>query len=484
MQGDSTLVLNYIIYNPRHKINLSLFEAEKYESAVVVQSLVGTLVFYSNFGRYEPRIATSWERIAPNVWEFHLSEKHRCENGEQITAESFKKSLERTVVIFAKLGYVPVLSELKGYNEFIAINRNKRLSEITSLAGIVADGNRLRFEFTKPVKSGLLQILSFSPFGYLSMENFNEDGAWRDVERFVSSGPYRVERIAIGENYTLTRNDGWPQFLKGSPEKIVIHHDSSAVESNTPVIVDAFTQNFSHEALSRYKLVPEYINSVLLGNLDGGYFSTIAARSAFKREFERIRDSILPLNFDGNDRSSAFYPTQAPPEDPILHKSREDLLATKYPLKIEGKEPEPGTPRHYAWKVLEKVLSEHKIPYVFSNTSGSFAEMTNRSYDIRIRGSSIGGGVEPWGLFVIFCSPFGINFPDPSGRVCQLVRDFENDEINEQQTAAKFHHIVEEDAAILPVSHFGINMYFSDRIDRSSVSPLLSVIRFDQLRID
>src|SRR5688572_28555930 len=68
----ASLDLRYILWKPRAPITLNLFEAERYEAAVVVQPLIGNLVYYSNFGRYQPRLAQKWERVGPNVWSFEL----------------------------------------------------------------------------------------------------------------------------------------------------------------------------------------------------------------------------------------------------------------------------------------------------------------------------------------------------------------------------------------------------------------------------
>ena len=104
--------LYYFTLNPRQDITLDLFEAEKYESAIIVQQLVGNLIYYSNFGRYEPRIAESWFREDDRTWVFNLGPDFRCEDGEIIDAISFKESLERTLHIYSKMGDVPVLSPL------------------------------------------------------------------------------------------------------------------------------------------------------------------------------------------------------------------------------------------------------------------------------------------------------------------------------------------------------------------------------------
>ena len=155
--------LNYVLWQPRAPITLDLYEAERYEAAVIVQQLIGNLVYYSNFGRYEPRLAKKWQRVSPQIWSFEMHTNLFCENGEPITPESLKRSIMKSIRFMNKSGEVPVLSRLVGFKEFLDGN--------SSLPGISSHGNFIDFEFTRPMRDGVLQILSFAQFGYICSEN-------------------------------------------------------------------------------------------------------------------------------------------------------------------------------------------------------------------------------------------------------------------------------------------------------------------------
>lgn len=474
--------LYYTIIQPRQKINLNLFEAEKYESAVLVQQLVGTLVYFSNLGRYETRLASSWELDDEKTWTFHLKDNLKCEDGELINATTFKSSLERMLLIFEKKGGVPILSSLVGYKEFITKNREATdIENLKPLGGIEAKGLKLTFKFDKKIKSGLLQILSFSPFGYISSKNLNSEGEWKNNSFFNSSGPYIVKEIKIGTEYQLERNPYWADFNINSPDTVVINHDDNKIDNSQAVIVDAFTNEYSNAKLSLYKLVPEYINSVLLGNLHEGYFSNVEHRKKFKAVFDKLSEQTLPLNFGVNSRSNTFYPSQKTSDIELFNVSK--IVRPKKQLLIEGKIPIEGTSRWHSWAVLKKTLDALEFSYAFALNESSFAEITNLKYDLRIRGSSIGGGVEPWGIYVAFCSAVGIRFPDPQNQICKLYEDYELDLINDEQFTSGFLKLVEEQAAVLPVSHYGVQLYLSDKIDLVTLSPLLAIVKFDQLGV-
>lgn len=476
--------LNYIIIKPRQNINLNIFESEKYEPAIIVQQLVGTLVYYSNFGRCEPRLAESWERTDEYTWKFNLKDNLFCENGEHITPNSFKKSLEKSLYIYEKMGGVPVLSSLKGYQKFQNENHNStNINELEPLDGLIANESQLIFKFDQKIKSGLLQILAFTPFGYICSENFTSEGKWKNDLKFISSGPYIVDSIEIGKKYTLAKNPKWTDFKEHAPSKIYFTHSDTNIDNTSPTIIDAFTNEYKSTSLNQYQLVLEYLNSILLGNTEKGYFKSILNRQKFKSLTAKVNNDTLPSKFGVNIRSNTFYPNQQITLTPTLQSTQFDLERPTSPLIIEGSLPIEGTARWYAWTVLKKTLDSLNFPYKFAGNESSFAEITNKNYDIRIRGSSIGGGVEAWGLFVSFCSSMGINFPDPDGRVCSLINDYEKDKLNDEELSDQFFPIIEEQAAILPISHYGVNMFISDHLDTTTFSPLMAIMKFDQINI-
>lgn len=469
--------LRYILPSPRAPITLDLFEAESYEPAVVVQQLVGNLVYFSNKGRYEPRLAKSWRRVEPTVWEFELHEGLVCENGEKIDAEGFKRSLKRIIKKMAKGGTVPVLNKLVGFEDYI--NGDGELS------GIESSGLTLRFKFVEPTRSGVVQILSFAPFGYICEDNLNPDGSWKDNKRFISSGPYRVESIEIGSRYVLVRRDDWKlPFSESAPSKVIITHDvPTEFGSDAVWIVDPRWVSVSlPEEFERYDLVPEYLNSILLGNLQSGFFSRIENRRYFKGLVEKHRDLLVPEKWGNSVRSSSMYPTQAV-NPPIPVPTVTPVTPPSEPLIIEGKEPKSEQGR-YTWKVLKAALDEANIKYQFAGNEFNTAEKINQNYDIRIRGPSIGGGVEAWGLRILFCSKLGVAMPDPTGNICRLLDAYERDEINDEQLTKKFLEQVELDAAIITIAHFGHSFYLSPSIKKESLSPALSIVRFDQLEVE
>jgi hypothetical protein len=471
-------------HKPTSPITLDLFEAEKYQPAVIVQQLIGNLVYYSNHGRYEPRLAESWQRLTPKIWSFKLKSELKCENGEAITTESFKKSLERSIITLSKKGNLPVFNKLLGYSDF--------LKGKSSLDGIVALNEYLEFHFEEPIRSGLVQFLSFAPFGYICQGNLASDGSWKDKTKFISSGAYRVKDLSIGIKYVLEKRPDWIGYKENSPDIVSISHNLPAGEDlKFPGIIDSFSELASlPNGYSQFQIVPEYLNTIALGGLKSGFFSSLKNRKIFKTTINHHR-SVVPQKWNNHIQSSTFYPSQQLNKDKVednisIAKGSKPETFNKHitPLMIEGKNPLVDTPRWYAWQILHAALEDLGWPYKFANNESTWSEMSDTNYDIRIRNPSVGGGVEPWGLGILFCSPLGSKLPDPSGKICQMLEKYENNQLDDEELSKLFFKSIEDDSAVIPISHYGIQWYISSGIKQESISPLISVVRFDDLELE
>ena len=489
--GTGEKILHYFMLNPRYQITLDLYEAEAYEAAVVVQPLIGTLVYYSNHGRYEPRLAKSWHRRTPLIWEFELRPNLQCENGEIINPISFKQSIERSLKYFANFP-VPILSKLEGYGEFI---KGKK-----EISGITTTENKLIFTFIHPVRSGLVQILSFSPFGFIAKDNLNSDSSWKDKSKFISSGPYKVTSIEIGKSYILEANASWFEPLSiSAPTKIVFSQNlrdfqdiaDFNIKKTDYLILDNFNLVVSHiEGLEAFKLVPEYLHTVLLGNLERGIFAHKENRKILRASINKNK-KVFNWPSGNNLESKTFYPNQyfvEPKEESAGPNEDFAIDRSKFagPIVVDGVTHEKINDlmeETFTWKIVKKSLEDLKIPYHLASNDQSTTHIVNQNYDLRIRTQSVGGGVEVWGLGVVFCSAMGVMMPDPSGRVCKMINEYENDLIDLEKFTTLFFKSVEEDSAIIPIYHRGGELFLSHNIDLSSINPTLNVIKFDQLKL-
>ena len=471
-------MLNYIL-RPDSKsktpISLDLFEAERYEAAVVVQQLVGNLIYYSNHGKYEPRLPESFEQISATEWIFTLRPGFRCNDGEEITAAGFKRSIELTILGLSHLNSVPIFKELVGYDSFLAGH--------ASLSGIRTDGDRISFEFNSPMRDGLLQTLAFAPYGYICAANRKPDGTWINQNKFVSSGPYRVKANLPNNGFELEQREDWPLKAARSPKVVQVIQDFSILVSALgPTIID--TRARLENILSSYKslkLVPEYLAPIILGGIEEmNFFSRVENRIRLRAAVEKSR-TASPDYWKTFSQSQYFYPSKRYPiSNDVVGCDMDKPIA---PLVIEGEEPIPDTINFVKWQILESALKCLNWDYTFAVNVSTFATKSDPSVDIRIPNPAIGVALEAWGISSFFCSFLGGNLPDPSGRIRRLVEIFETGEITEQEFTTQFGASVSEDSAVLPLGHYGLQFYLSPEIRESSLSPLLSIVRFEDLEI-
>lgn len=133
--------------------------------------------------------------------------------------------------------------------------------------------------------------------------------------------------------------------------------------------------------------------------------------------------------------------------------------------------------------LLTNILKDAKLDYRFSGASNTYEAISDTSVDIRRLSISVGGEVRPWTIRVLFCSPLSYSMPDPSGKICKMVDDYDKGAISLEDATQVFLDSVENDAAILTVRHFGQHLFLTKSIDQESFGPSLSIMRFDQLRL-
>lgn len=468
--------LHYGLYS-KHPLSLNLYEAETYSNAVIVQPLIGNLVRYSNMGRYEPFLAESWEMETPNQWNFKLRKNLVCENGEVIDPATFKRSIELSLRKLSQGSPPAVLSKLEGYSAFIKKASNE-------ISGIRAEDSYIRFSFESEIDDGVVQILSFAPFGYICSGNRDgETGEWNDESKFISSGPYRLSNFLADVKYDFELREGFGSI--GAPANVEIHvtkTETGTIQLPEPAIFDnALTSTAELEGATKISLVPEYLNYVSLSPV--GALKDKALRSQFAAKFNAIKATSIGRYPKGYTIAQSFYPSQ-----PAHETEGTDFATAQKPtqsIRILGKEPKAGVRAIATWSLIRETLEALGWKYHFEGEGLTYFESNDPSnYDIRMGSASIGGGVEPWAIDVLYCSDFGPRLPDPDGEVCDLLPKLRNGGITLEDLPSQFELANSRGKSVLPVAHYGITMFVSPGIDRESVSPLISVLRFDELRME
>ncbi|SOC40183.1 ABC transporter substrate-binding protein [Ureibacillus acetophenoni] len=145
-----------------------------------------------NDGEIEPIIAESWEIIEPDLWEFKLHENITFHNGDKLTAEDVKFSLERIALDETLLGH-----------DF------SKIQEV-----IVVDEYKVQIKTDGPAPS-LLQLLTMPGGDILPKKYIEENGIDHFIQNPIGSGPYKFVEWKKDDRVVLEKN---PDYFLYEPK--------------------------------------------------------------------------------------------------------------------------------------------------------------------------------------------------------------------------------------------------------------------------
>lgn len=456
------------------QISTDILEIETYSNNLVVAPAIGNLVTHFSDDRPVPYLAKSWKKEGMK-WIFEIREGLQCENGEKITAQGFAKSLSKSIRLYSQWNEHPIFKHLIGYNGLL---KNKQ----TNFDGIKAEGNSLIFTFSKVIRGGFLEHLTMAPFGYICDANYDGD-KWRDSTKIISSGPYTLDPIVLQENYTLRRREDWPAEFKGDLKKVIIYRQGVDGFKKTigPRIVEM--QNPTPEELAKFKNIRQIPQNLIVVKLNAKHrtFADINYRTQFLESFRRHFNAY---KFDSNSvfKTEHFFAN----DKSILQAVTAPKASLKKEIKLLAKVmiKGPNTPNDINKEVMQKVAQELGWIIEFdSEPYESFRTTFNDPrYDLYVQAAEIGGGFEGWVIDMLFCSDVGDRWPDPSGRICELTKEYNSTDLSEIEASQKFQNYLIDDAALIPTFHRGGFYLFSDEVDIKSLSPMITRVRFEEIK--
>ncbi|HSI67654.1 MAG TPA: ABC transporter substrate-binding protein [Planococcus sp. (in: firmicutes)] len=142
---------------------------------------------------FQPDLAESWENIDDNTWRFQLREGVTFHNGEELTADDVKFTLER-------VAQDETLLEHGNYNQIESVN-------------VLSD---YEFEIvTVNPEPAMLNRLSRLGSGILPQEYIETEGWEVFLEQPVGTGPYQFKEWQRDDRLTL---EAYPEYFGGEPE--------------------------------------------------------------------------------------------------------------------------------------------------------------------------------------------------------------------------------------------------------------------------
>ncbi len=483
--------LNFFLGRKERTISFAPQDSDALINAFFLEQIIGTLVRLSPSGRYEPYLAESWTLSEDSkTWKFRLKPGNRCEDGTLINAPNYIAGLKKTLRLLAGFTELPILNQLDGWNEFVK-NGN-------SFPGLQATSDvEVRFDFSTKPSSGFLEYLGLPYMGFYCGSNFNSDGTWRDKNYAFSSSAYRLE--TRGEHFPikLVRRDGWFASKQNSPHEIIFESDSfeNSLRRIGPNSILYENLNASFETLDGFQIIRS-IPSLLA-------YVSISPNRQLKdaRKRREIRDAIdlqkrkEPFKFLGASMASTLYPQMKVtlPTDKFVSPTAPDERPLE-PLVVfhaGGNTPRSIYLKNLVQESVERGLG-YKLKFVEqSQLSKGHMEgwKDSKAFDLKLGAVDIGGGIENQLIKFMFCSKLGTGFSDPSGRICGLVETAEKShgDLMSAEDAQiyyqKLSEILNDDACLIPVLHFGATWIVGEKVDMTGFSPNMGVPYFDQIEI-
>ncbi|HII91675.1 MAG TPA: ABC transporter substrate-binding protein [Methanosarcina sp.] len=166
------------------------------EKAAITETLVGANEDFS----LKPELATSWEQLDENTWEFKLRNNVTFHDGSKMTAKEVKFTLEKV------------------------ISENSKVASMLKIDSIeVVDDYTLKIK-TKEINPILPGVLHYPDTAIISPSSYNEKG---EFVKPVGTGPYKFESFDEQTRIlTVVKNENWwggkvgldKLILKGIPD--------------------------------------------------------------------------------------------------------------------------------------------------------------------------------------------------------------------------------------------------------------------------
>lgn len=151
-----------------------------YDRLVEIDEMTGQIV---------PGLAKSWDRIDDNNIVFHLNENVKFHNGEKMTANDVKFTIERAQTLPKVAHLYALISNIE-----------------------VIDNNTVKITTSEPF-APLLAHLSHKTASIISEKYYKEQGD-KYFENPVGTGPYKYKDWKVGDRITV---EAFPDYFKGAP---------------------------------------------------------------------------------------------------------------------------------------------------------------------------------------------------------------------------------------------------------------------------
>ncbi len=484
--------LTYILTEERGVVSFDPLHSDTLLNLTFEEQIVGTLVKFNNRGYIEPFLAETWEAVDSHsrIWNFKIREGITCEDGTPITATAFVSSFTNLLKQYTKNNkQIPAFERLRGFENF-----KKHNGALDGLQ-VINGGRTVQFIFeTKP--DALLEFLSMPYYGFHCSANFDSQGLWKNPQRVISSGAYKLMPSKNTNVLKLEKRQDWFSHAPDSPSEVdvlMLPFDEAQKLKPQNTIIQRRVQNHMDliEGYKRFLSTPTDLMAIVL--------SPKRLESPFKNEVKRQEfrdilrksenDVLLESEISKTTRSFFQNITLTNLKTQKLTESKSTLVLSQSTLKVVVSNALSETNRNYVIQLLN--IAARQFGYVLSiqgedRSQPGWKERLDElvDFDIRVVRVDIGSSYNIGAVNMMFCSRLGVSFPDPSGEVCKHVqRVVLTEKEPTSSEAEEFERIVYNDAAVIPILHTSHSWLISNDINLSQFSPTSNFMRFDLISL-
>ncbi len=182
-----------VIANGSDMVTFDIHDHNNTSTEAIHVNMFNYLVKNLGNGEFESDLAESWENVDDTTWKFKLKEGVKFHNGEDLTAEDVKFTLERVA----------------NDNKLLEYGNYKQIKEVKVL-------NDYEFEIiTHEPEPALLNRVSRVGSGILPSKYIEEEGWEQFLKEPVGTGPYKFVEWKKDDRVVLEAN---PDYFRDAPK--------------------------------------------------------------------------------------------------------------------------------------------------------------------------------------------------------------------------------------------------------------------------
>jgi hypothetical protein len=324
-------------------------------------------------------------------------------------------------------------------------------------------------------------------FGFWSPTNFNSSGEFKDDLKIISSGPYTVSN-STKNLLILKKRPDWFSNSEASAKEIQFKYSTPGQLANFygPTIVEILgrDQAIDLKSFHEIKAPPSLMWAMVLSPIKPGPFQNIRNRQAFV-------DRIVELKNKSSFFSSFFFYPSKPTEIRMRDQKPDyspEMRGQKIQFAFANRnytQDEINEIKRMVIEALKDSLAEVEFT-VNDPLEDHWRQrlLSNQEFDIRMNGVDQGGYPKNRTIKMMFCSNLGVCYPDPSGRICKIVKQQDNagGPISGNYIS-EFNQALYDDSTVIPLTHFGTRWLIADGIDLKTLPSNSGIFYFEGIRL-